>query len=391
MNKAVTESFPYWPLSGFYFTYFTLLGALFPYWSLYLQSLGFSASEIGLLLSVPMLTKVVAPNAWGWLADYTGRRLLVVQFGSAAAAVCFAFIFLGQGFALLMLVLASYSFFWNAVLPQHEAITIGFLKHNPEKYGRVRVWGSVGFILAVIVCGDMFEALGISLFPRVGLVLLVAMWLSSLTIPRGKGVVSQHNQGDNFLRECRRPAVLGFLLAGLFLQISHGVYYSFFSIYMAELGFDRGGIGLLWAIGVGAEIAMFIFMHHLMLRFSIRFILVFSLIVSVVRWLLIGHFAEMLVVLVFAQALHAFTFGAFHAGSIESIRRLFSPVNQGKGQATYSATSFGIGGAIGSVCGGYVWEVSPTLSYDFAALMSLIAVCLVLFWVKDKHLQQGGK
>ncbi len=387
MSRASAAIVPYWQLSGFYFTYFALLGALFPYWSLYLESLGFSASEIGLLLAIPMVTKVIAPNVWGWLADHTGKRLQVIRYGSAAAFLSFAIIFIDQNFGMLVLVLGAYSFFWNAVLPQHEVITVGFLERNPEQYGRVRVWGSVGFILTVIGCGSWFQLQGIDNFPIAGAALLVAIWVSSLWIPDNGVSAKKVQTANNFIDECARPVVIAFLIAGCLLQVAHGVYYSFFSIYMESLGFTRTSIGLFWAIGVGAEIITFIFMHHFLLRAGVRAILIFSVVMAVIRWILIGHLAGVTAVLVIAQAMHAFTFGTFHSAAIESVRRLFSPGNQGKGQAIYSAASFGAGGAIGSIAGGYIWEVNPVFSYDFAALVCLIAALILIVWLKDERLK----
>ena len=132
------ETVPYWRLSAFYFCFFGLLGALFPYWSLYLQSLGYTATEIGFLLAIPMATKVIAPNIWAWIADYTGERLAIIRLGALLACLCFAGIFIDQGFLAITLVMTGYSFFWNAVLPQQEVVTTSFLHQRPENYSRIR-------------------------------------------------------------------------------------------------------------------------------------------------------------------------------------------------------------------------------------------------------------
>ena len=381
---------PYWRLSSFYFCYFGLLGATFPYWSLYLQSLGFSAAEIGLLLAIPMATKVVAPSIWGWLADHTGKRLSIIRLGSLLATVSFLGIFLGQSFWWLVVIMASYSFFWNAVLPQHEAITLSYLPHKPETYSHIRVWGSVGFIIAVLVGGLWFEQQSISSLPVIGVVLLASIWLSSLLVPK-PAHISQQKPATHFIRACLHPAVLAFLAGGFLLQLAHGIYYSFFSIYLEAEGYSRSAIGILWAVGVGAEVLVFITMHNLLPRVGVRAIMLFSLLMAAIRWLLIGHFVDYLWILLIAQTFHAFTFGTFHAAAIESVRRLFEPGHQGKGQAIYSGTSFGAGGAAGSLLGGYIWEIEPVWAYDVGAATSLLALIIVGLWMRDKRLSKHAR
>ncbi len=376
---------PYWRLSGFYFWYFALLGALFPYWSLYLQSLGYSPESIGILMAIPMATKIFAPSIWGWLADHTHKRLAIVRIGSALAVVCFSTIFISTSFWPLVVILVSYSFFWNAVLPQHEAVTLGFLLDQPERYSRIRLWGSIGFILAVMFCGIWFEYFGVGALPIVGLFLLTAIWVSSMLVPEPPLSI-QRTASVHFLAACRQPAVLAFLAGAFLMQLSHGVYYSFYSILMEQAGYSRSAIGVLWSVGVAAEVVVFVAMHNFLIRAGVRLILIVSLVIAVIRWLLIAHCNHIVWLLVLAQVFHAFTFGTFHAASIEAVRRLFEPVQQGKGQAIYSGISFGAGGATGSLLGGYIWDYSPTLAYDLSALASLMAVFCLIFWLKDKRL-----
>ena len=89
---------PYWRLSGFYFFYFAVLGTLIPYWGLYLKSLGYDALAIGQLMAIPMATKIIAPNIWGWLGDHYGHRMKIVRLASFASMLIFTLIFYVQGF-----------------------------------------------------------------------------------------------------------------------------------------------------------------------------------------------------------------------------------------------------------------------------------------------------
>ena len=156
---------PYWRLSGFYLFYFASLGALVPYWGIYLQSLGFRPAAIGELMAVLMATKIVAPNVWGWIADHTGRRMAIVRLASLLSIVIFAGIFLGRGYWWLAGVMLLFSFFWNASLPQFEAVTFSHLGEGAQGYSRIRLWGSIGFISSVAALGPALDEYGAGIVP----------------------------------------------------------------------------------------------------------------------------------------------------------------------------------------------------------------------------------
>ncbi|WP_461481979.1 MFS transporter [Porticoccus sp.] len=385
MGQADSEPVPYWRLSAFYFCFFGLLGALFPYWSLYLKSLGFAAAEIGLLLALPMVTKIIAPNLWGWLADHTGQRLRVIRLGALLSCLCFAGIFISQQFWMVAFVMVGYSFFWNAVLPQQEVITTSFLRDKPENYSRVRLWGSIGFIIFVLGSGAWFDRHSIAGLPLIGFLLLAGIFISSLVVP-GPAQQTLSRPAQRFLRVLCQPAVAAFFVAGMLMQFSHGIYYSFFSLYMEAHHYSRGMIGVLWSVGVVAEVVLFVLMHRLLPRFGVRAIMAACLLLATLRWLLTGYFPQHLLLLVFAQSLHAFTFGAYHAAGIDGIRRLFEPGNQGKAQALYSAFCLGLGGAIGSWLGGLVWDYRSVLAFEMGALACFIALFVIWFYLKDPRL-----
>jgi MFS transporter, PPP family, 3-phenylpropionic acid transporter len=376
---------PYWRLSGFYFFYFAALGALVPYWGLYLQDRGFGAVEIGQLMAVLMATKVLAPNVWGWIADRSGRRLPIVRLASGLATLIFGGIFIVQGFWGVTLVMALFSFFWNASLPQVEAATFNHLGLRIGRYAKIRLWGSIGFVVSVAALGPLVEALGTGLVPKTVLALFLAMWISSLVFPEGP---SHPRQADpvSLRRLLMQREILAFLSACLLMQVSHSQYYTFFSIYLKESGYQGTAIGALWAWGVVAEVLVFVVMHRLLERFGARRVLLGSLLLAAVRWLLIGHFVTNPWVLIGAQALHAATFGTFHASAIHLVHHYFPGRVQGRGQALYSSLSFGAGGAIGSLAGGYLWEgFGPVASFSLAAGIAAIGALVVWRWVDRDH------
>lgn len=375
-----TDTAPYWRLSGFYFFFFASLGALLPYWSLYLQSLEFSPLQIGWLMALLHGTKLVAPNVWGWLADRSGRRMPVIQWGAGLALVCFCVIFLDQSFWLVAAVMLGFGFFWNAMLPQFEAVTFTFLGRNTNGYSRIRLWGSVGFVLTVLVLGWYLDRIGIGQLPLVFVALLAGIWLISLSVSEPESRQTDRVRGS-ILGILRQPPVLVFLIVCLLLQMSHGPYYVFFSIYLEDHGYSKPHIGQLWALGVVAEIVLFYWMQHIVSRVSLQAILMFSLGLTSLRWLLTAWGVDYLAVLLLAQLLHAASFGAFHVAAIHLVHYYFRGEFQGRGQALYSSISFGAGGMLGSLYSGYLWQdIGPKWVYSIAALTSLAAAGLIWKW-----------
>lgn len=391
MSTVAGAPLPYWRLSGFYFAYFALLGGVAPFLSLYFESLGFSPARIGELVAIPMLMRCIAPNLWGWLGDATGQRLLIVRVGALLTALCFAGIFWRQDYWWLAAIMALHSFFWHAVLPQFEAITLAHLGSQSARYSQLRLWGSVGFILTVVLLGLLLQRAGMAVYPMAmfGIMLLIAV-CSTLVPQPPRQPASAAVAGDGFLRRLRQPGVPAFFVAVALMQLSHGPYYTFLSIHLEALGYGRGLIGMLWALGVLAEIVLFMFMHRLLAWISLRQLLVVSFALAALRWLLLGTLAEEMLVLLFAQLLHAATFGAFHVASIHLVQQRFGERYQGQGQALY-ATLAGIGGALGALCSGYAWAgMGPTLTFAAAALAAFVGMLLLLLRLHDQSTKGAG-
>ncbi|HSC75193.1 MAG TPA: MFS transporter [Pseudomonadales bacterium] len=370
----------YWRLSGFYFFYFIVLGTMVPYLPLYLQSLGLDAWHIGLLTSVMVGTKIVAPNVWGWLADHTGKRMAVIRFGCLMAVSCFSLIFGWENsIPLLALIIFLYSFFWNAVLAQFEAVTLVYLGAQPERYSRVRLWGSIGFITAVSLFGWLFDYVPLSVFPILVALGLLTIFLSSwmVTDPAPAAHQITLDTGDSFLQRLCQPQMMIFFSVCFLMVLSHGPYYTFFSLLMAQYNYSHTAIGLLWSLGVVAEVILFWFMHRLLPDWGVRNMLLVSLVATTLRWLLLAWFPQFISVMLFAQCLHAFSFAGFHAAAIETVRRLFSTQQSGKAQAFYSAVGYGAGNALGALGSGALWQISSSLPFICSALICLLAVVLV--------------
>ncbi|MEJ2179173.1 MAG: MFS transporter [Gammaproteobacteria bacterium] len=372
---------PYWRLSGFYLFYFASLGALVPYWGLYLKSTGFSAHDIGIFMAIIMGTKIVSPNIWGWIADHLGHRMLIVRVGCLLAAIAFAGVFLSNNFWWLLMVMVAFSFFWNAALPQFEATTFNYLGKSTHRYSSIRLWGSIGFIIAVAAIGSVLDVQGAGILPFVLIVLFAGIWLSSLLVPEqaAQHLPVEHGPLGQLLK---RPKVFALLVVCFLMQMSHGPYYTFYTIYLEEHEYSSWLIGQLWSLGVIAEVVLFLLMHYLVPRFGLRKLLLVSLLLAALRWLMIGYFVDVLWLLIIAQTLHAASFGIYHASAIELIHRYFTGPHQGKEQALYSSLSFGAGGAMGSLYSGLIWDsMGATIAFTIACLIALLALIISWIWI----------
>jgi PPP family 3-phenylpropionic acid transporter len=382
----MTSALPYWRLSGFYFCYFSLLGATAPFLALYFDHLGFSAARIGELVAIPMLMRCVAPNLWGWLGDYSGRRLAIVRFGAVCTLLCFAGIFISQSYAWLALIMALHAFFWHAVLPQFEVITLAHLREQAARYSQIRLWGSIGFIAAVVGLGQLFEIVSLDAFPAALVLIMAGIVASSCWVPNAQPLMRPNSpEQGGFLQQLRRPGILAFYLSVGLMQLSNGPYYTFLTLHLEALGYARGVIGQLWALGVLAEIVLFLFMAKLLTRYSLRTVLLASFLITALRWLLLGNLADQLAVLLVAQLMHAATFGSFHAAAIHFVQRSFADRQQGQGQALY-ATLAGVGGAIGALLSGYSWNsLGPAWTFAIASLVALAAAVITATRLQEER------
>lgn len=374
---------PYWRLSGYYFFYFAFIGAFSPYFGLYLQSIGSSAAQIAVLMSLMSVMRMLAPTLWGWLADRLGVRTPIVRLSAFLSVIGFAGFLVTDAYVGLFLSMAFLSFFWSAALPLVETLTFAHLKGQASRYGNIRVWGSVGFVIAVLGLGYLLDGLPVRALLWITLAMLVGIFACAMLIPEaGKpGVPLQ----PVALREIlRRPEVGGLLAACFFMSAAHGALYVFYSLHLVAHGYSKSLVGWMWTLGVVAEIAVFMGMPQLLKAFSLRDLLVLSFIAAVLRFALIGWGADSVAVLVFAQVLHGATFGAYHAAAVAAVNHWFGTQHQARGQALYGSISFGAGGMMGGLVSGYTWEsIGPEWTYSLGSLFALVGLIVLLGWWKD--------
>jgi PPP family 3-phenylpropionic acid transporter len=361
---------------GFYFVYFATLGGFLPYWSLYLESLGMAALQIGVLVGAIQVTKIFAPNVWGPLADRTGRRLAVAQGTALATLVAFLPLYFLDSFWAMLPVVALFAFFHAGPLPLVEGAVWDVVQRAGAHYGRLRLWGSLGFIATAVGLGPVLDALGMVRLLDSLTFLFVAILVFTFLVPE-PGSAGNQRRGESILGTLRRRPVWGFFATTFLMKASHGAYYGFFSILLSAHGYSGMAIGLLWGLGVLAEVLVFLYTDQLVERMGVRAMLAGSLVLAAVRWALIGS-TDALGWLLVAQTLHAATFATFHAAAARHTHELFPGAQRSSGFALYSSLAFGFGGGMGSLLSGVLWDrIGGEATFWVAAGIALAGIAVM--------------
>ncbi|HYD94635.1 MAG TPA: MFS transporter [Noviherbaspirillum sp.] len=384
---------PPWPKQSFsfalfFFAYYGYVGVFSPYASLYFSERGMTAAQIGVLMSLMQVMRIFGPNLWGWVADRHQQRVRVLRITAVAAAACFVGMFFGQTFAQFFLVMVAVNLFTSAQAPLSEALMLSEMRGDLTHYGRLRLWGSVGFILAVTAAGPLLDWQGIRLMPWIALALLSLVLYSSLRMQETPHA-DLHGSAPSVAALLRRPEVAAFFASTFLMIAAHASLYVFYSLYLARIGYSNTVIGLMWSLGVVVEIVFFFYQAPIFKRFGIRNLMIASLLIAVARFLMIGFGAQSLLVLLVAQVMHAATFGVHHSASVATLQRWFSGPLQARGQALFTSISYGLGGTLGGLAMGELWETfGPQAVYLIAAVFSLAgaaAAVLSYRWQSHHH------
>lgn len=369
-------------LAIFFASYFAYVGLFAPYLSLWLNGRGFSPAEIGLLASPMQWTRVVGPPVWGSLADrnHLDRLPKMLVVCSMIALGFSGLLLLDWSLWPLFAVLFAMSFFLSGLVPITESMTIKATGGDLGRYGRVRLWGSVGFIVAVLVSGWLFDRIGIEALPFGLLVVLTLLVLAARGL-QSEPVSADKPERLSYREILARPAVKGFLFASFLMLLAHAPLYTLFSLWLEQKGYSRTQIGLLWTLGVLAEILVFQFQRHFFSWLSVATIWRLSYAVTALRFALISISEGGLLILLIAQAMHAVTFGLHHSASVALVRQWFPQAAQARGQALYTMAAYGLGGSLGGIAAGSIWEAFFPEAAFWAAVLAALLGLVVSGWV----------
>ena len=351
------------PFAALSASYFAHIGFFNPYLPLWLQEQGLSLLSISLLAAVQSATRLAAPYGWGWLSDHTGERVKLLRFASTTALL-FSFglwfnpwapsAMAGMGWIALVLFVMFLQ--TSAMMPMNEAAMAHLVSQggvfDGRLYGRVRLWGSVGFLVTVFAAGAWFEGFGMRHLPQWNTAMLLAVCASVWSIPDRKEVVPAHQEKLPIWPILRQPAVAWFFASLFFHILSHMGIYAFLSLYLDALGYSKTMIGVLWAVGVMVEVAWFFSQGRWLPKLSLTAWLVVCALVMVLRMGLTAGLGAFLPVLIFAQALHAITFAAHHSACIALLSHHFPGRLRGRGQALFTVIGYGFPGVLGGLLGG---------------------------------------
>jgi PPP family 3-phenylpropionic acid transporter len=359
-----------WAFGSFFFLYFAYVGLVSPYASLFFLDRGFSVIEIAVLMSMLQITRIVGPFSWGWLSDYLSDRIRIIQLCACLAAVIFFSIFFLQSYIAFFIWMFVLHTILSSLMPLGESATVHALfKDNSfdKRYGRLRLWGSIGFIVMVLFAGELFQRKGIELYPIVGAVILTFLALVTFRLHEPKMERRKMVKGE-LLMVLFNPDVRWFLLSGFFMIFAHAALYVFYSLYLADLGYDKFQIGLFWALGVAAEVIFFYFQSKVLSRLDAEVVLQIAFGIGVLRFILMAFF-PLTWVLILAQLMHAGTFGAHHSAATKLLQRWFTGPLQARGQALMATVSYGLGGTLGGLLAGWLWDATqPRNVFVMAAL-----------------------
>jgi MFS transporter, PPP family, 3-phenylpropionic acid transporter len=368
---------PFAAVSLFYFGFAGLFGTYAPLWY---QSLGYGTFAIGSLTSLQSATRLFAPYAWGWSADHSGRRetlLRVAVSGALAASLGF---FIAPSYAWIAIVCVVLSLCTAGVVPISEAALAHHVSNEGRldiaRYGRVRLWGSLGFIGAVTTSGFVLQAAGVERFPLLCSGLLGLLLVATFRLPVTRDPVHAQVLAKGALAVLRETVVAWFFVGTFLTVLAHTSLYAFYSLYLSSLGYGKGAIGLLWSVGVVVEVGWFALQGRWVHLLPVHGWLALAALVSALRFVAIAAFAGSAAMLVVAQLLHAVTFAAQHSACITVITRHFPGRLRGRGQALYTVLGYGASGVLGGVAGGALSQRFGFASVFWAASGVSVAAAL---------------
>jgi len=368
----------------FYAAYFAAMGLILPFFPVYLDGRGLDAAMVGLMTGLLALAKVIAPP---WIGHALDRQPEIRLHRFIIVASCMAAVTaIAIGLVLNLYVLAAMIFlfgiFWATVLPLTDGLSVSVSESKVADYGRLRVWGSIGFVMTSLLGGFYLVGPNMTAFPIMVAMLMLVLAFAAHGFPRLTASISSDSGREPF----SKPFYL-LLLIALIMQISHGAYYGFFSLYLAEAGFSGWQIGLFWSIGVIAEIVLMWRWSHSLQQAAPPVVFSLCLGLAALRWLGIGLTTDA-ILLVGLQLLHAASFAAFHVTAIAWVKRLAPVGRHSAAQGLYSAAGFGLGSTIGIMACGIIAEAfAYNIAFYICAVIAMLGIPIALLLPKQQSEQ----
>jgi len=358
-------------LSIFYFFYFSVVGVYIIFLPKVLSTIGYSASEIGTIFAVAPLVRFVLPFAF-----IKGLKLDAKAFNTALLFMLFSsisFYFTRDNFISLLLSNIGLGIGLSIVLPYIEVIALKEI--GKERYGKVRLFGSIGFVLVALVLVKLLNSIDVSFLFLMTLSFLTSVFAFSIVKKAHNVQTTKLPKNDiNILKDYK-------LWIGLTLmQISFGSFYNFFTIYETDFGVSLDMTIYMWSFGVLCEIVMLYFQGKL-LHFNLLYILQISIFLTAIRWFLVFLYPQNIDVIFFSQAIHAFSFALFHSSTIVYLYGLYK--HKALAQQFFLGITYGLGGFIGALVAGTIYEYFPAYLFLSSTFLALGALFFIHLWSRS--------
>jgi len=365
-------------LKQYYFYYFAAVGLIEPFLTLYWRQLGLSGPQIGILYSVTPAAGIVAPWVLGYLADRSRRQRELLLSTSLVSALLFAVLALPSGFWPVFALIVPYAVVKTPLLPVVNSLTFAHLARDRGAYGRLRVWGSLGYILTAVVLGSAMKRADAGVIFLGGALAYLGCTVTTLSMRQGAGQRIDGGPGAIVRRDLAafRPLV-PFFLGCLIIAASGGALRNFFGIDLMAKGGSMGLVGLSWAIGVTAEVLVMLQGPRLLARFGARGLLLAGCLATVLRWTLYAALADPLLI-VAVSPLHALTFASFYLGAMDYLEQRTPPMLRTTGQGLFSGVTFGVGHTLGNLSSGWLFEpLGMSRLYLLNAVLAVIGTAVL--------------
>lgn len=373
---------------AYYCAMFGLVGIFLPFFPVWLESRGLTAAEIGLVMSAILWVRVISNPLAAQIADRRGERRRLVTLLSLLGALTAALYLGAWGFWPIVAVALLHTAVQSPVMPLSENLILLTLRERRLDYGRLRAWGSVAFIVTSMGAGALLEGSDpVLIMPLiVGGLLLVTVTCSTLPDARPPPATGT---GWTIGELLTNRLFLLFVVCAALNMASHAVLHAFASLHWRAAGVPEAMIGVLWAVGVVAEIVLFAFSGVFLRRLGVGGMLCLGAAAGIVRWIGLGLTTEVWA-LVPIQALHGLTFGASHLGAMHFIQQAVPPRLSATAQGLYSAISMGLFVGATTAFSGVLYETLGGGAFHVMALYSAasLAVALVLtrLWAPGREI-----
>jgi len=389
MTQIETSAPPKWVavrLSLFYGALFLVVGIVMPFWPLWLEARGLGAAEIGMVMGVGLLTRVIASPMAAHYADLRGNRQRMMTFLAAGMVGAYLLYGLTWNFWTILPVAMLSACFFPALMPLAESLTVRATYRQKLDYGRIRLWGSVSFVLVVPIGGFILEGRSVELVWWMIVSSAFIVFLATFILPRDDqpklATTERTRTWSRTQQLMRQKNFLLFLLVAGLIQASHATYYGFATLHWISLGYSKTMTGVLWAEGVIAEIALFAIGNWVIARTGPERLLLLACALGVVRWLVTGDFSSSLRVLFGVQLLHAMTYGAAHLAAMHFIYRTTPAELSGLAQSVYASTSMGVFMGIAMFASGPLYAATGGAAYNWMAGMAAVATVGAVFLLR---------